>query len=293
MDNSRGITLMVVAMACFAFEDLFIKLSAELMPTGQVILATGLFGAICFAIVGALRGERLLHRDVWLGAAGLRNLGELVATGGFVTALALAPLSLVAAILQAQPLALTCCAALFLGEKVGWRRWTAIAVGFIGVMVIIRPGGESFRAEALWAVIGVIGLTLRDLATRNVAKSVGSVSLGFSALAVVSALGVIMMQFQGGPVMPDTNGTLLLLGTVVSGTVGYVAVVAACRVGEITVVMPFRYARLVFVLILGVALLGERPGMGVLAGAALVIGSGLYTLARERRLRKNANANTG
>lgn len=292
MDNLRGIGLMVLAMALFAVEDMFIKLASAMMPTGQVIAATGLFGAVCFGVAASLRGESLFRREVWSGAAGLRNLGEMIATSGFVTALALAPLALVSAILQAQPLALTCCAALFLGEKVGWRRWTAIAVGFIGVLIIIRPWDDGFRPEVGWAVLGMIGLTLRDMATRKVPRSVGAVPLSFSALFVVFVMGSVMIAAQGGLVPISGHGVWLLLGTVVSGTVGYVTIVAATRIGEVSVVMPFRYARLVFVIALGALILGERPDLGVIAGATLVVGSGIYTLIRERQLRKNANANT-
>lgn len=293
MDNYRGIGLMTLAMALFAFEDLFIKLSSEQMPTGQVIMAVGLFGAVCFGAVSVLRNERLFRRDVWMGAAGLRNFGELIATSGFVTALALAPLSLVSAILQAQPLALTCFAALFMGAKVGWRRWTAIAVGFIGVMIIIRPWHSGIRPEVAWAVIGMIGLTIRDLAARRVPANVGAVPLSFSALFLVAIMGALMTWFQGGVVVPDGHGAIFLLGTMIAGTLGYVVIVAATRIGEIAVVMPFRYARLLFVIALGALVLDERPDAGVILGAVLVIGSGLYTVLREHQLRRIANANTG
>lgn len=283
MDNFRGIMLMVAAMVGFAIEDMFLKLSAEAMPTGQVIFATGVFGALVFAVIATFTGASLVRREMWLGMAGWRNFGEVVATCGYVTSLALIPLSMASAILQVQPLAITCCAALFLGEKVGWRRWTAIGVGFVGVMIVIRPGTDGFQPEALWGILGVAGLTLRDVATRQVPRSISSVQLGFTALVGMMGLGAVMLAVQGGPVMLDTQKTLVLSGALVSGTAAYVAVVAAARVGEISVVTPFRYVRLLFALVIGAVVFSEMPDIWVLMGAAMIIGSGLYTLAREQK----------
>lgn len=290
MDNLRGITLMVAAMVGFAIEDMFLKLSAAEMPTGQVIFATGLFGALVFAVIALVKGASLVRREMWLGMAGWRNFGEVIGTCGYVTSLALIPLSMASAILQAQPLTITCCAALFLGEQVGWRRWTAVCVGFIGVLIVIRPGTDGFQPEALWGVMGVIGLTLRDIATRQVPRSISSIQLGFTALLAMTVLGAVMLVIQGGPVMLDMQKTLVLSGALVSGTAAYVAVVAAARVGEMSVVTPFRYIRLLFALIIGAIVFSESPDRWVLIGAAMIIGSGLYTLARERK-RKIASAN--
>lgn len=284
MDNLRGIMLMVAAMALFAVEDVFLKLSAEAMPIGQILMASGIFGALCFGGIGIMRGERLFTRDVWVGAVGWRNVGEMVASGFYVTSLALLPLATVSAIIQAQPLAITCCAALFLGEKVGWRRWTAIAVGFVGILFVVQPGRE-FQLESLIAVAAVAGLTLRDLATRGVPRHVSSIAVGFSALTMMTVLGAGMMAVQGAAPL-DRHSGLMLAGALVSGTIGYALIVAATRVGEVSVVTPFRYARLIFVLILALIVFGEVPAPAVIFGAALVIASGLYTLARERRTRR-------
>ncbi|MCJ8140413.1 DMT family transporter [Falsirhodobacter halotolerans] len=287
MDNMRGIALMVAAMALFAVEDMFLKLSAETMPIGQILAAGGLFGAICFGAVARMRGEPLFARGVWTGAVGWRNLGEMVASGFYVTALALLPLSTVSAILQAQPLAITCCAALFLGEQVGWRRWTAIGVGFVGILFVVQPGRE-FEVHSLLAVAAVAGLTLRDLATRGVPRRIGSSAIGFSAMTMMLLLGAAMMAVQGTAPL-DRPSALVLLGALVAGTAGYALIVAATRVGEVSVVTPFRYARLVFVLVLALIVFGEVPAPAVIFGATLVIASGLYTLARERRRRGRAD----
>lgn len=286
MDNLRGIALMVIAMALFAVEDMFLKLSAETMPIGQILTAAGLFGALCFGGAAALRGERLFTRAVWTGAVGWRNVGEMVASGFYVTALALLPLATVSAIIQAQPLAITCCAALFLGEQVGWRRWTAIGVGFVGILFVVQPGRE-FQIETLIAVAGMAGLTLRDLATRRVPRSVSGNAIGFSAMAMMTLLGAGMMLFQGTAPLTAPSATLLA-GALVSGTIGYAVIVAATRIGDVSVVTPFRYARLVFVLILALIVFGEVPAPSVIFGASLVIASGLYTLARERQARRAA-----
>ena len=286
--NLRGIVLMVVSMAAFAIEDSFIKRAADDMPTGQILLMLGVFGAAIFTVMAARAGQKPFSRDLLQGQVMLRNLGEVIGTMGFVTAIALTPLTSATAILQAMPLAVTLGAALFLGESVGWRRWTAILVGFAGVLVIIRPGLEGFDINSLWAVLAVFGLAIRDLATRRVPARIGSMSISVSGFVSVAILGAAMLALSGGAVWPGTLQTALMVGALSAGVVGYWMVVEAMRVGEISAVTPFRYARLIFALIIGILIFGERPDVMTLAGATLVIGSGLYTFARERMRRRNA-----
>ena len=140
MDNLRGCVLMVLAMAGFALEDMFIKRLAAAMPVGQIIALVGLGGAVIFAAICAAQGRRLWSRDLLARPVILRNLGEMAGTLCFVSAIALTPLSQASAIIQAMPLAVTLGAALFLGAPVGWRRWTAILAGFAGVLMVVRPG---------------------------------------------------------------------------------------------------------------------------------------------------------
>lgn len=286
--NLRGIVLMVVSMAAFAIEDSFIKRAADDMPTGQILLMLGVFGAAIFTVMAARAGQKPFSRDLLQGQVMLRNLGEVIGTMGFVTAIALTPLTSATAILQAMPLAVTLGAALFLGESVGWRRWTAILVGFAGVLVIIRPGLEGFDINSLWAVLAVFGLAIRDLATRRVPARIGSMSISVSGFVSVAILGAAMLALSGGAVWPGTLQTALMVGALAAGVVGYWMVVEAMRVGEISAVTPFRYTRLIFALIIGILIFGERPDLMTLAGATLVIGSGLYTFARERMRRRNA-----
>ncbi|MCE6950312.1 DMT family transporter [Cereibacter sphaeroides] len=286
MENVRGIVMMVVSMAGFAMEDMFVKLAAADMPTGQILLFLGLFGAPLFWALARREGKRILSREALAGPILWRNAGEMVGTAGFVTALALTPLSSASAILQATPLAVTCGAALFLGEKVGWRRWTAIAVGFLGVIVVIRPGLEGFQLASLWGVVGVMGLAARDLATRKVASSTSTMQVGAWAFLTVALLGAIMLAVGGGAVWPTAGQFALLLGALCFGFGAYWAVILATRVGEVSAIVPFRYTRLVFAMLIGLAVFGERPDAWMLGGASLIIGSGLYSFMREQRLRR-------
>ena len=155
---------MVAAMAGFAVEDACIKLIAEVMPVGQILALLGAGGTLVFAALARRSGARLVSRDALARPVLLRNLGDVSAAVCFVTALALTPLSSASAILQAAPLAVTAGAALFLGERVGWRRWSAIAVGFAGVLMIVRPGLDGFLPASIFAVLSVAGLALRDVA---------------------------------------------------------------------------------------------------------------------------------
>jgi drug/metabolite transporter (DMT)-like permease len=284
MNNLRGILLMVAAMAGFSVEDALIKAAAASVPVGQILMLLGIGGAVIFGTLARLQGARLLTPVVFSRPVLLRNAAEMLGTMTFVNAIALLPLSTVTAILQATPLAVTLGAALFLGAEVGWRRWTAILLGFAGVLIIVRPGAEGVEAGALLAVAGVFFLAARDLATRATPASVPSTVIATYGFASVIPAGAILLAFSGGAMMPEPRAGLLIAAALVIGVFAYYAIIAAMRVGEIAVVTPFRYTRLLFAVGIGMAVFGERPDALTYVGAALVIGSGLYTLLREARL---------
>lgn len=278
---------MVASMAAFAFEDLFLKRAAVALPPGQVIAMMGAGGAVVFWLIAARLRQPILTRRALTGAAGLRTLSEALATMLYITALALMPLTINAALLQASPLVVTMGAALFLREKVGWRRWTAIGVGFAGVLIILQPGTEGFRLAGLLTVACVFILAARDLSTRVMHESIGTFQLTTWAYLALVPAGLVLMAVQGQSAQAvDPSQWFDLIGALITGLLGYYAVTAAMRLGDVSVVTPFRYSRLVFAMILAMIFLGERPDMWMLTGAALIIGSGLYTFAREARLKR-------
>lgn len=290
-DNLRGILLMLVSMALFAVEDMFLKLASAGLPTGQIIFVAGVFGAPVFAVIAWSKGARIFSPAALHKAVLVRALGEMVGTFGYILALATVPLSTISAVLQALPLAVTMAAALFMQEKVGWRRWTAIAVGFAGVMLVIRPGMEGFHPQALWGILTVAGLALRDLAARAIPRDCTDAQVSCWGLMAVTLLGVLMMIGQGDVRVPTLGQSATLFGAIAFGTIGYWAVTGATRTGEVSVVAPFRYARLVFAIIIGAVVFAEMPDVITLSGSGLIIASGLYSFARERARKRTLSLN--
>jgi drug/metabolite transporter (DMT)-like permease len=281
-DNLRGIILMVLSMALFGLEDMFLKWATVGLPVGEIVFVSGAFGLPVFAIMAARQGQSVFTKAALHPAVLARGLGEMVGTFAYINALATVPLSTVSAVLQAMPLAVTMAAALFMQEQVGWRRWSAIAVGFAGVILVIRPGLDGFRAEALWVLITVAGLTLRDLMARKIPPDCSTAQVSAWGLMAVALLGALMMIGAQQVAVPDLWQTTTLLGALVFGTAGYWAIIGATRTGEISVVAPFRYVRLVFAVLIGALVFQEWPDAITLAGSALIVGSGLYSFARER-----------
>ncbi|MFN3970024.1 MAG: DMT family transporter [Gemmobacter sp.] len=287
-DNLRGSIFMVLSMAGFAVEDLLLKLVAQAMPVGQILIVFGGLGMALFAALCLRQGLPLWHRAVLsrplLLRAGFEVGGRLFHT----LALALTSLAATSAILQATPLVVVAGAAVIFGERVGWRRWMAILVGFAGVMIILRPGVEGFTPLSLLAVAGMIGFAGRDLATRAAPPVLGNLQLGVYGFGAMIPAGVALLAWTGGAVVPDAAGAGALLGAVGVGVAAYLALTIAMRTGEVSVVTPFRYSRLVFALVLAVLLLGEVPDGATLLGSGIVVGSGIYTLFRTHRANRNA-----
>ncbi|WP_420857341.1 DMT family transporter [Marivivens marinus] len=289
--NISGALLMMLSMAAFTVNDTFMKAAAAHVPFYQAITLRGVGISIGLITLALWRGQlrvNLPRRD-W-GRIGLRTAAEIVGTLLFLTALVHMPLANLSAILQSLPLTVTLAAAIFLGEPVGWRRMTAIGVGFLGVLLIVRPGTEGFTIYSVLGVGAVLAVTVRDLAARRLSAGVPSLMV-----AVVAALGVTAFGIIGGLsedwVPVDGAGGLMLGGAALCLMVGYVASVSAMRIGEIAIVAPFRYSSLLVALVLGFLVFGDWPAWPTLLGAAILVGTGLYTFHRERRIaRRNARA---
>ena len=289
MDNLRGALIMVLSMLGFAIEDMFIKLIGTDIPIGQIIFMLGSGGALCYGAMVVMKGEPLMDRAMLTRPILLRALGEIVGTLGFVSAIVLTPISSASAILQATPLVVTLGAALFLGDPVGWRRWSAILVGMLGVLLVIRPGMDSFQALSLLAVLGVLGLSLRDLATRRVPKSTSTFQLSFLAFLALVPASLLFMLGTGTAFAPMSEVQWLFMGAALTtGMVAYYGIVAAMRIGEISFVTPFRYARLLFAMVVGITIFGERPDLLTYVGATIIVASGIYTVWRERKVKEQA-----
>ena len=283
-ENLRGIALMTVAMLGFALTDMFIKLLGSTLPTGQILVVLGGGGSLVFALLARGRGEALFTAAFFHPAVMLRNGFEIAGTLLFVSAIVHSPLAVASAIIQATPLVVTLGAAFWLGEPVGVRRWSAIGVGLIGVLLVIQPWREAFAPASLLAVGAAFALAFRDLATRGVPKRVPTAVLSSYALAMLVPTGalLLLLPFAAPPVFPEPTQALYLLGAIAISTLGYYGITAAMRTGDVGVVTPFRYSRILFALGIAVAVFDEKVDLTMLLGAAIVVASGLYTLMRER-----------
>jgi drug/metabolite transporter (DMT)-like permease len=274
---------MVLAMAGFALEDMFIKSAARDMPAGQVLSVIGFSGLVVFAAMTRAAGDR-----IWEGA--YLSRGMLVRSGFeiggrlfYTLAFVLVPLTTATAILQAAPLVVVAGAAFVLGERVDWRRWVAVGVGLAGVILILRPGVAGFDALALLAVLGMLGFAGRDLATRAAAPGLSHRQMGVAGFAMMTLAGLVIWAVQGHAVWPDPWGAALVAAGMVFAVLAYHALTIAMRTGEVSAVAPWRYTRLVFAGVIGLLVFGERPDMLTVIGSVIVVASGTAALMVGRR----------
>lgn len=281
-DNIRGAALMAASMAAFVLNDSLMKLAAGSADLFQAMFLRGLIAT------AAIIGIALWQGRLWVSVAKrdrgiliLRLIGEVGATLCFLNALFNMPLANATAILQALPLAVTLGAAVFLREPVGWRRWSAIGVGFIGVLIIVRPGSDGFNAYSLSAIASVAFVVLRDLATRRLGAHVPSIFVALLTSVAITVIGGIMAPF--GEWQPVTLDLMFILGGAASFLIfGYLFSVMTMRVGEIAFVSPFRYTAMIWAILLQIVIFADFPDQWTLIGSAVVILMGIYTFYRER-----------
>ncbi|MDO5648818.1 DMT family transporter [Paracoccus sp. (in: a-proteobacteria)] len=283
-DNLRGAGLMVMAMIGFTCNDVVMKFVTQDMPLYQTIALRGLMVMLGIALIAAREGGlRLYVAPGDRGPMPWRIVGEVASALLFLNALLHMEIADLSAIMQALPLAVMLGAALFFGETLGWRRILAVGVALIGVLMILRPGGDSFGIWSLMGVGAMLTVVLRDLATRLFSRDVRSSTIAFYTAFVVMLTGAVLTPFQGW-VMPTLTHIALLALSAAFLTAGYVCAVSAMRVGEISAVAPFRYTSLLAAIVLGVIVFGDWPDPWTWAGSALVVTAGIYTIWREAQL---------
>ncbi len=284
-DNSQGAIFMMVSMAGFVINDTLMKLLSAELSLFQAIFLRGLLASALLVLVAHPRGAlRAKHAVADWKLVVLRMAAEIGATICFLTALFNMPIANATAILQSMPLAVTLAAALFLGEHVGWRRYTAITVGFIGVIIIVQPGSEGFTVYSLWAVAAVGFMVVRDLATRRMTHALPSIFVALTTSVGITVVGGLVSATQPWAPVSGLTATLLTLAAVFL-IVGYLFNVMAMRQGEIGFVSPFRYTILLWAILLGGIVFDEVPDLMMLIGSTIVVVTGVYTFYRERKLR--------
>lgn len=277
---------MIGAMACFALVDAFIKLASETQSVGQIMALTSGAAFAIFTVWVWRDGGRMLSRDALNPVLLVRSATETLGSFGIFMALSQAPLSSVSALGQAQPLAVTVMAAVFLNETVGWRRLSAVLLGLLGVLIILRPGFGSFDPALLWVLLYVVGLAIRDIASRALPPTVTTPFAVAWSMLPMTLLGLALMPAQGGWHPVGASTFLWLVGVAFALTAALWMITSAMRVGEVSAVAPFRYSRIVFALIIAFVVFGEVPDTLTWVGAALIVGSGIYNFLRERRLQR-------
>ena len=281
--NVQGALWMVLSMAAFAVEDSLIKWLSYTMPLSQIMIYFGFVGAMVFAVVAKLRNQRLFIPDVVSKPMLWRLVFELTGRLFFFLAIVLIPLSAATVILQATPLVVTAIAAVLFAEKVGLRRWLAIMVGLVGVVIIVRPGADDFSTLSMLAVIGMLGFAGRDLASRAAPASVNTTLLGlYGFLTVLVAGAAFALWEQQAFVAMETSHVTYMLALVLVGVGAYSCLMKAMRTGEVAAVTPFRYSRLLFGVGLGVWVFGEPLNQHMVLGAILIATAGLLLMSQSK-----------
>jgi drug/metabolite transporter (DMT)-like permease len=281
-ENLTGIIAIVVCNLVFLINDTMLKLVSVRLPVGEILFVRGLFATLLMSALIAAGGLLRQIRRLAAWPVFWRTFAEIAAAFLYIIALFRMPIANINAILQVVPLLITASGALFLGEKVGWRRWTAIAVGFAGVLVIMRPGLGGFDLWGLVALASMLFIVLRDISTRVMQRGVHVLLIAWVTALSVGLAGAVYGMGEAW-FAPDVGELAKLACASILVVAGYLTAVQAMRHGDIAVVAPFRYTVVIWAMIVGYLVWGDVPDAAMLIGTAVIIASGIYTLYRERK----------
>lgn len=285
--NLRGIFAILASSAAFMCNDAITKLNLAELPLGEIMfLRNTVASLLCLGLALWMSALRPL-RTIAVPAVALRTFGEVTTTILYLSALALMPLANLTFLMQSTPLAITAASALLLRETVGWRRWAATLAGLGGVLLIVRPGASGYNSGTLLAFGAIATVVLRDLSTRRIPVGVPSLLVTLVSSVTIMLAGLVMGLFETW-VMPSTGAWIKLVGSAIFLSLALYFSVTAMRLGELSVITPFRFASVLFALAMGYAVWREVPDQWAMLGTTIVICAGLYTLHREQVRRHDA-----
>lgn len=271
---------MVLAMGSFVTNDTIVKLVGQTLPVGEIIMVRGTFAMILILALciqqGVLSSLPML-RNRYLA---VRSSLDLFATILFIMALMHMQIANLTAVMQVVPLAVTLLSAVVLGETVGWRRWSAVMLGFIGVLMIVKPSPATFSIYDVLAVIIVFAVAARDIVTRRIPGRIPTLLIALANASVVCAGGFVLGLFEGFVVPQPWQIALLALAAVFLAS-GYMFMVATLRAGDLSATAPFRYSIMLFAIVSGIAVFEEIPDWIAVAGMVIIVATGLYSAHRE------------
>jgi drug/metabolite transporter (DMT)-like permease len=278
--NRRGMIFMVIAMALFAANDAGTKYAAATLPVSEVMVIRGGFAIVFLLAILAWRGELRDTPKMFDWQVSLRGFAEAASGVLLISALALMPLGNVLTIIQLVPFVMTIIAAIMLGERVGWRRWLAVAAGFIGVLLVVKPATGAFNAASLFALAATLTILSRDMLARAIGTRVPAFIVALASIVAGIAVGAIGSFFQEWRA-PDMAAILSLFLAGIFIVLAQFFIVLAYRGTELSAVAPFRYSIVAFAVVYGFIVFREVPDLLSFAGMAIMIVAGIYMLHRE------------
>lgn len=284
-ENLRGIVSISLCNLLFLTNDTLMKLVSTELPLGEILLVRGAIATLWLALIVWLTGTPLQLRALANPALFWRTLGEMASAYFYLVALFQIPIANANTILQVVPLMVTAGAAIFFKNEVGWRRWTAIAVGFVGVLIVIRPGLAGFNMFSILALAAAAFIALRDMSTRIMPHGLTTLVIALVTAIVVAISGPIYGVIVGEHwLLPSWRAMALLTGASVFLIGGYLTAIDFMRHGDIAVVAPFRYTVIIWAVVSGFLVWGEVPDLPMAIGTLVIIATGVYTFYREHRL---------
>jgi drug/metabolite transporter (DMT)-like permease len=283
--NRRGIAALVVGMAAFTVNDALVKFVARHYPVGEIIFVRGVMAVALIGTVLVARGYLTMLRVAAGGPVLLRSVFDALASGLFIAALVHMPIAELSAVALASPLLLTAMAVVLHRESVDARRWAAIALGFAGTLLVVKPTPATFDAWALVGLAAAFGSAARDLTTRRIDPGTPTMVISFAGAIAVTLAGLMFAIAEDWRAIATNDLALLAIAAGFLG-VGTYLLVLAFRGVDLSAVAPFRYMLLLWAAIAGYVGFGEIPDRWAMAGAALIVASGLYVLHREAARRR-------
>ncbi len=279
-DNRRAIILMVVAMSFLAANDAIFKLVGAELPVGQMLVVRGV--ALCtFLALGCwIRHQQVSVSGLLHPWCVLRGVAEIIATYLFISSLALLPIALASTLVFCFPIILTAVSGPVFGERVGPWRWGAVLAGFVGVLVVTAPGTGSWQPALGLPLGAALFVAVRDISTRFVAPHISDGSVTLTSAITVIIGGLASLPFGWAPLSVHAVSWLTLGGLIIA--ISFFTYVMAVRTGELSLIAPVQYIVILWALIYGLVFWNEVPGPRELVGGAIIIGSGLLILHREK-----------